>query len=166
MTQRILLAMAFVALASCGAPTQAPSPSELTLAEAIEVGVASAPTVSQSGLYPPEALDDGFISWTDGAARILVPNDQSNPATLVSIALWPFRAPSVTDLQISINGSVVYSGTPEGAWTQSFDVSQYATAPSLQIDFQSNTGSPNGDARRLGFPLKSVQIFRAGADVH
>lgn len=161
MTRKMLSAIAFVALASCGAPTQAPSTSEPAPVVAIEVGVASAPSVSQSGLYPPEAIDGGFISWTEGAARIVVPNDQSNPATSVSIALWPFRAPSVTDLQISINGSVVYSGSPEGAWTQSFDVSQFATAPSLQIDFQSNTGSPDGDARRLGFPLKSVQIFRA-----
>ena len=152
-----IVILALVFLATCGSP----NPEVSSPPVSVEVGVASVLGGTEEGLYPPESHEGSTVRWTSGEARIVVPNDLTNPAQSMSVAVWPFRGPGVSALRVLVNRDVLYEGNPEGEWSQTFDLGAYAESPSLQIELLSDSGAPSGDGRVLGFPIKSVQITTA-----
>jgi hypothetical protein len=125
----------------------------------IEIGVAEQPGIVTQGAYPVETTQRGFLRWTNGSAQFDVPNNPDAPAAKLTLALWD--TPPETTVRVSVNGRQLLQ--PKMA-TQAITIplSEFSCARSLAIRIDSDPPmhSSPGDSRRLGVPIRELQLSR------
>jgi hypothetical protein len=93
----------------------------LGVTRSLEVGLDSPPLVIQSGLAAVTPGPAGPRRWTDGAARIELPDNPQDPARALTLVL---DAPADgASLRLVVNDAPLYEGPlPAGPWSRRFEL--------------------------------------------
>jgi hypothetical protein len=116
--------------------------------------------IELTGLHAVETYGAGVLRWTDGDARLRIPNDAGHPARRLDLALWAVRLPGA-HLRLQINDVDLFDGDlADGDIAMSVPLDRFATATALAIRIVSTTFSTPQDSRRLGLALRHLTLRR------
>jgi hypothetical protein len=111
-----------------------------------------------SGWHETEQFGGGQLRWTDGAARVRLPQDPGNPIRTIRLALWPV-GPAPSRLRLLANDEVLFAGMPaDGPVDMTFTRRGGFDAPYLEIVLQSPSFSAPMDSRRLGLAVRHLEL--------
>jgi hypothetical protein len=118
---------------------------------------ATLPSGLSFGLYGVEDFRGSKLQWTNGEAKITVPENRTSPSRYLAVALWDVIPPGTT-VEISVNGRVLRDGL---SWsgTLVWELPE-PTSETAEIVIRSTSRKYPSDTRTLGVPLRSVTLMK------
>jgi hypothetical protein len=112
------------------------------------------------GIATAESWDIGS-AWTDGHARLRIPNNPGIPAKELEIVIDPEHPPNAW-ITVLINDRVMAKDTLPMAqrWSQTIDLREFADAAWLEIGIDSDSFVPKGDTRTRGVRINRLSLTR------
>ena len=99
-------------------------------------------------------------AWTDGHARLRIPNNPGIPAKELEIVIDPEHPPNAR-ITVSINDRVMVKDALEiEQWRQTIDLREFADAAWLDIGIDSDSFVPKGDTRTRGVRISRLSLTR------
>jgi hypothetical protein len=100
-------------------------------------------------------------AWTDGHARLRIPNNPGIPAKELEIVIHSEHPPNA-GITVLINERVMVKDTLRMAqrWSQTIDLREFADAAWLEIGIDSDSFVPKGDARTRGVRIDRLSLTR------
>jgi hypothetical protein len=100
-------------------------------------------------------------AWTDGHARLRIPNNPGIPAKVLEIVSHAEHPPNA-GITVLINDHVMARDTLRMAqrWSQTIDLREFADAAWLEIGIDSESFMPNGDTRTRGVRIDRLSLTR------
>jgi hypothetical protein len=112
------------------------------------------------GIATEESWDIGS-AWTDGHARLRIPNNPGIPAKELEIVIDPEHPPNA-GITVLINDRVMAKDTLQSAqrWSQTIDLREFADAAWLDVGIDSDSFVPKGDTRTRGVRIDRLLLTR------
>jgi hypothetical protein len=112
------------------------------------------------GIATEESWDIGS-AWTDGHARLRIPNNPGIPAKELEIVIDPEHPPNA-GITVLINDRVMAKDTLQSAqrWSQTIDLREFADAAWLDVGIDSDSFVPKGDTRTRGVRIDRLSLTR------
>jgi hypothetical protein len=100
-------------------------------------------------------------AWTDGHARLRIPNNPGIPAKGLEIVIHPEHPPNA-EITLLINDRVMAKDTLRMAqrWSQTIDLREFSDAAWLEIGVDSDSFVPEGDTRTRGVRIDRLSLTR------
>jgi hypothetical protein len=100
-------------------------------------------------------------AWTDGHARLRIPNNPSMPAKELEIVIDPEHPPDAR-ITVSINDRVMTKDVLgiDQHWRQTIDLREFADAAWLDIGIDSDSFVPKGDTRTRGVRINRLSLTK------
>jgi hypothetical protein len=100
-------------------------------------------------------------AWTDGHARLRIPNNPGIPAKELEIVIDPEHPPNA-GITVLINDRVVVKDALgiEQPWHQTIDLREFADAAWLDIGIDSDSFVPKGDTRTRGVRINRLSLTK------
>lgn len=122
--------------------------------------------VEESGYHGQEYLDNIPVRWTNGAAKLVVPLDETRLPKFVGADIGPTGMGAEKRVKILANGHRLFEGKlPKEGFTQILSLSRVPLGKQLTLELLSNTHIPkevikeSTDVRTLGVLVKSIQLL-------
>jgi len=127
----------------------------------LEIGVSGHPGIDIDGASPIEIVPSGRLRWTSGDAHFRVPNSPDAPARKLTMSLWPMPLSPGAQLQLLINGWVVFDG-PVPSEPLAISLNRFVREKHLTIELKTTpiTRYPR-DPRDLGVALKQLRLGKS-----
>jgi hypothetical protein len=100
-------------------------------------------------------------AWTDGHARLRIPNNPSIPAKELEIVI-DLEHPANASITVSVNDRAMTKDVLplERRWRQTIDLREFADAAWLDISIDSDTFVPKGDTRTRGVRINRLSLTK------